>query len=176
MYRRSAARRREQANSCTPTTEQNPPIQAIAVVTDQNNNSPSSPSKPSISKNASQPLSSPYPPTSENTANELLGIGNPSASYITPTTQPRTEVQMELYYSRKYRQLEREANQCGDEDKESDIPAMPESESDTSSAFTSGKELYWIGLPEEIAELFVGTREALRRALREDRRRRIVHR
>jgi hypothetical protein len=160
MYKQSAARRFEQANSSAPTIEQTPQThdQAIAMFTDENSAHPSSPHSPS-----------------ETPPNELHAIGTASASYIAPPNQPRTEVQMELYFARKIRQLELNITQRSyiNEDKESGILATLESES--SSAFASGKGVHWVGLPEEVAELTVGTREALRRAVREGRRR-VVYR
>lgn len=154
MYKQSAAHRHEQANSSTLTTKQ---TQAITVATDENSTCPSSPRKPSA-----------------NASNELLATGTGTASYIAPARQPRTEVQMELSFSRKLRQLEREQQQRGNQDNSPDILATLESES--SSAFASGEGAYWAGLPEELAELTVGTTEALRRVVREGMRRRVVRR
>jgi hypothetical protein len=171
MYKQSAARKCEQAKPSTPATEQTPQTQATTVITNTNSNSPSSPSSPSVSTNADGALPSPSLSTSETTPNELIAIGNASASYIAPPSQPRTEVQTDLCFARKIRQLELKRKQYDDGDEKSDVLVLPESES--SSAYASGKGVHWFGLPEELAELYVGTEEALRR---EVRRRRVMHR
>lgn len=105
-------------------------------------------------------------------SNELHAIGNASASYIAPPSQPRTEVQMELCFARKLRQLELKKKQHNDEDEDEGPGILAMSESESSSAFASSKGVHWFGLPEEVAELTVGTTEALRRELR---RRRVMH-
>ena len=74
---------------------------------------------------------------------------------------------MELHFARKFRQLELKMKQYDEGDEKSDILVFPESES--SSAFASGKGVHWFGLPEEVAELTVGTTEALRREVRRKR-------
>lgn len=170
MYKQSAARKCEQAKPFTPTTEQTPQTQATTVITNTISNSPSSPSTPSVSTNTDKSLPYLSLSTSENMSNELHAIGNASASYIAPPSQPRIEVKMELRFARKFRQPELERKQYDEGDGKSDILVFPESES--SSAFASGKGVHWFGLPEEVAELTVGTTEALRRELR---RRRVMH-
>jgi hypothetical protein len=155
MYKQSRPREFEQANSSAPTIEQTFKThdQGIAMFTDEN---------------SMQPSHSETPP------NELRAIGTASASHIAPPSQPRAEVQIELHFARKIRQLYLEKTQRSyiNEDTESGILATPESKS--SNAFASGKGVYWVGLPEELAELTVGTTEALRRAVREGRRRVVV--
>ena len=169
MHKQPTAHRHEQANPTTLTIEQ---TQANAVVTDENINCPSSPRK--LTNNANKPLNSASLSTLENESNELLATATATASYIAAPSQPRTEVQMELSFSRKFRRLESEWKQPRNQNDSPDVLATPES--DSSSAFASGKGVHWAGNPEELAELTVGTREALRRVVREGRRRRVVRR
>ena len=170
MCKKLAASKCSEANPPTPTTSLIPLIQATTIVTDKTSNHSSSPRKPSILNNyntsKSLALSSIY--TSEPSPTELHATGTASFSYIAPRSQPRTKVQADLYFERKLRRLLSVKSQRGDEDEKSVVLDMADSES---SAFASGKGAHWAALPEEVEELAAGTREAVRRKLREGRRR-----